>query len=726
MPAAQEELFWAFRRLLLHLAEDRPLVVVVEDIHWAEPTLLDLLESVAELARVAPLLIVCPARPEILDDRPTWGGGKVNATTILLEPLAEGSALQLIDSLVPPGALRATVRARIADAAEGNPLYVEEFVAKLIDEGALATDVEGRNVAPDLDSIGVSPTIQALLSARLDQLPPEERVVAERASVVGRAFDLTSVIALSRADDVADVPRLLSSLVRKELIRPERSERSERETFRFRHQLIRDAAYQRLPKSQRAELHELFANWLDLAAGDRRSEVDELVGHHLEQAFRYRVELAPVDERGREIARRAARQLIDAGHRALARSDVAATVNLLGRAATLLEPADPARLAILPDLGRVLGSNGRLDEATACFAEALKGTEAAGDERAFAHARILQYLSGRVWPDVSVAELRRVADACIAVFERHRDDRGLAFAWRLHAGASNTEGRLADYEASLGRALEHARRAGDHFDETLTAYDLGIVLTLGPTPVPEAIRRCNEIVDHAPDDRAIEMAMSHPLAHLRAHLGEFEPARQLAARCREIAAQNGQETTAAFMTEVAWDVESLAGDHEAARRVVSEGRDWFAARGEPHPLLEAFLARSQAALGLDVAIERLAIEAAGQSGWRRAVIYAAMARAEVNAGNLAAAERHARSAVEILATTEVITWHAEARVVLGDVLRAAGRRDEADAAFRQALDLYHQKGSIVGERTAAARLAGGPTVESPPDPHRWLGAKSAA
>ena len=701
--AAQEELVWAFRRTLEHLADDRPLVVLVDDIHWAEPTLLDLIESVADLARGSPILFVCPARPEFLDDRPTWGGGKLNATTILLEPLAEGSALALIDALVPGGALPAAARARIAEAAEGNPLYVEEFVGMLIDDGALVADHDGWSAPRDLDSLAVPPTIQALLAARLDRLAPAERAVAERASVVGRVFDQPSVVALSPAEGRSEVPRNLVGLVRKELIRPERSGLAQGDSFRFRHMLIRDAAYERLPKSERAELHELFAGWLDLAAGDRRSEAEEMVGYHLERAFRYREELGPVDDRARELARRAAQRLIAAGGRAYERSDIAATVNLLGRADKLLEPADPARLAILPDLGRALSSSGRFDDSKACLAEALERAEAAGDEWAVAYARVVRCLDldNEVTPD----HWRRVAAESAAVFERLGDDRGLALSSELRGEASWVEGKAAGYEAELARALEHARRAGAHREETLIVYGLSMALVQGPTPVPDAIGRCHEILAHAPDDRGIEMAMSHALAHLHARLGQFELARALASRCREIAAESGQHAAAADLTEVAWDVETLAGDHEAAERIIAEGCDRFAAMGEPNPMLERSLALSRLARGRAADVDRLIEIAAGVTGWLTANPLRVIALARAASGDLDEAEVQARAAVEALATTDLITFHADALLTLGDVLRSAGRASEADAAFRQALALYEQKGSLVGAQAAAARLA---------------------
>jgi class 3 adenylate cyclase/tetratricopeptide (TPR) repeat protein len=701
--AAQEELVWAFRRALEHLADRGPLVVLVDDIHWAEPTLLDLIESVADLARDAPILLVCPARPEFLDDRPTWGGGKVNATTILLEPLSAGSALELIDALVPGGALPAAVRERIAEAAEGNPLYVEEFLGMLIDDGALVAEADGWTASRDLDSVAVPPTIQALLAARLDRLGSEERAVAERASVVGRIFDQSSVVALSPATDRADVPRNLVALVRKELIRPDRSGLSQGEAFRFRHLLIRDAAYERLPKAERAELHEAFGGWLDTAAGDRLSEVEEIVGYHLEQAFRYREELAPVDERARELARRAAQRLIAAGRRAVERSDIAGAVNLLERATVLLDPADPIRLDVLTDLGRALNSNGRFDDAAACFAEALERSQSAGDERVYAQARVLRCwtLTSEVTPD----ERRRIADESAVVFERLGDDRGLALSWRLRGDASWAEGKAAGVETALARALEHARRAGTHREEILIAYDLSATLVQGPTPVLEAIQRCRDILADAPDDRGVEQAMSHALAHLHARLGQFELARPLAARCREIAAESGERADVAGMTEIAWDIETLAGDHAAAERIIAEGCDMFAAMGKPSPMLESFLALSQIALGRSVDIDRLTEVAAKETGWIKANRLRVIALARAAAGDLDEAEAQARAAVGGFTATDFLTFHADALLTLGDVFAIAGRSAEARASFQQALALYEQKGSLVGVAAAEARLA---------------------
>jgi class 3 adenylate cyclase/tetratricopeptide (TPR) repeat protein len=699
---AREELVWALRRSLEHLAGERPLVAVFDDLHWAEQALLDLVESVALLARHSPIFFLCEARPELLDDRPSWGGGKLNAMTIMLEPLAGGDTLELIDALVPGQALPPAVRDRVAEAAEGNPLYVHEFIGMLIDDGALGQ--EGWTGASDLASIAVPPTIHALLSARLDRLSADEHAVAERASVVGRSFDTPAVLAMFAVEARPMVPAALDSLTRKELIGPDLAGATWGQAFRFRHHLIRDAVYERLPKAERADLHERLAGWMDLSAGDRRSEIEEIVGYQLEQAYRYREELAPVDEDGRAVARRAAERLASAGRRAFERSDIAATVNLLGRAAALTEASDPIRLAVLPDLARALDSSGRFDDARACFAEALDQSRAVGDARALAYARVLQCLVFEL--EVTLEERHRVADECYAVFEQARDDRGLALCWRLRGAAMWRAGRGIGDEASLARALEHARRAGAHREEVLIADGLSASLALGPTPVPDGIRRCHAILRGAPDDRGIEMAMSHALAHLHARLGQFDLARPLATRCREIAAESGQRAEAAHLTEVVWDVETLAGDHEAAERIIAEGCAAFAAMGKPHPMLESFLALSQIALGRAVDVERLETMAADKRQATRALLEHAIAAAYLSSRRLAAAERCARSAVDYMAATDLITMHADASLQLGDILRAQGRHSEANEVFHRADDLYRRKGTLVGVAAVQERLAG--------------------
>ncbi|HJQ73295.1 MAG TPA: AAA family ATPase, partial [Gaiellaceae bacterium] len=288
--ATGDEIPWAVRKLLEAAAQSTPLVAVFDDIHWGEPTFLDLLEHVADLSREAPILLLCIARPELLDKRQGWGGGKLNATTLLLEPLNSTETDELLERLLGDSALEPGLQERIRDAAEGNPLFLEEMV------GLVEDSADGE--------IAVPGTIQALLAARIDQLEPAERGVLERGSIEGRVFHRGAVQAL--APDELQMETRLNGLVRKELVRPDKAQLPGEDAYRFRHLLIRDAAYEALPKATRAELHERFATWLEEHGADL-VELDEIVGYHLEQAARYRGELGqPADELAEAAAQRLA------------------------------------------------------------------------------------------------------------------------------------------------------------------------------------------------------------------------------------------------------------------------------------------------------------------------------------------------------------------------------------------------------------------------------------
>ncbi len=343
--APQEEIFWAIRKLLEHLARERPLVALVEDIQWAEPTLIDLFEYVLDLAIDVPLLLVCPARPELLEARPSWGGARASSTVLHLEPLAGPATETLIDSLPGGTALPDRLRTRIVAAAEGNPLYLEEMLAMLIDEGFLTERDGAWHTIGDLTALEVPQSVRALLAARIEALPDAERRVAERASVVGRVFEAAAVREL--AEDVrGEISPSLLALVRKELLQPERGELSVGDAFKFRHVLIRDAAYEQLSKADRADLHERFAGWLERAAGERVAEYDEILGYHLEQAHRYRTELGESGERVEALAARAGERLSEAGNSSLQRDEWRAAISILKRADALLGPRHP-RAAVL-------------------------------------------------------------------------------------------------------------------------------------------------------------------------------------------------------------------------------------------------------------------------------------------------------------------------------------------------------------------------------------------
>ena len=266
------------------------------------------------------------------------------------------------------------VGTRIAEAAEGNPLFVEEMLSMLIDDGLLVRE-NGRWAATrDLAAVPVPPTIHALLAARLDRLGADERAVIERAAVEGKVFHEGAVAELAPEALRPSVGTHLAALVRKELIRPDKPEHMGERAFRFRHLLIRDAAYDSIPKTARAELHELFGRWLEERTGERTPGYEEIIGYHLEQTFLYRAELGPVDDATRPLAREAAERLGAAGHRAFTRGDAAAAVNLISRAVALLPADDPSRVGLIPNARVVQGLSGDLSWADRVLTEAVGGS----------------------------------------------------------------------------------------------------------------------------------------------------------------------------------------------------------------------------------------------------------------------------------------------------------------------------------------------------------------
>jgi class 3 adenylate cyclase len=347
--ASAEEIAWAIRRLFETLAQPRPLLVLVDDLQWAEPTFLDVLTDLRNLAVSAPILVVCSARPELLEDGQAW------EPIIWLERLGETESERLIEDLLGEVPLSPEAREGILRAAEGNPLFVEELLAMFMEQGLLRHEEGGWVPTQDLAHVSIPVTINALLGARLEGLQPRERAALERGSIEGQIFHRGAVVELSPPGVRDDVRGALIGLADKEFIQAAEAAFVDEAAFRFHHILIRDAAYAGIPKKLRAELHERFAGWMLQRTGDRVAEYEEILGFHLEQASRYRAELGPVDAEGRELARAAARRLASAGQRALARGDLPAARTLFSRINTLLPPTDRVRLTLVPDRGAAIG-----------------------------------------------------------------------------------------------------------------------------------------------------------------------------------------------------------------------------------------------------------------------------------------------------------------------------------------------------------------------------------
>ena len=539
------EIAWAVRKLFERAATQRPLVVVFDDVHWGEQTFLELIEHVTDLSRGAPILLLCMARPELLERRSTWGGGKLNATTVLLEPLNSEEADELIERLLPADATsNEGFREHVREAAAGNPLFLEEFAA--------AVSVAG-------GAVSVPATIQVLLAARLEQLEPGERRVLERGSVEGPSFHRGAVQALGL--DKENVPASLVTLVRKDLVRPDRATFAGDDAFRFRHLLIRDAAYESLPKSVRAELHERFARWLDERAEDL-TERDEIVGFHLEQAYRYRCDIGPADTTTRVLAASAAERLKAAGLRALDRMDPGAAANLLERASTLTL-SDRPDIALEMNIVWALFDAARQSDAASRAAEASRRAAAAGDIIGELWAEIARLMViSRQEPEGKMTELKAVIDRARPVFEQAADAGALAWLWYATASFEYHRGRIgADTDAVL-RALEYAKQAGEQYllrRNGNAALAGGLVF--GPTPVAEALPLLEQASrDSEWPDPLLDVYRAHALSVI----GRFEEARELHRSAVSFMAERGMKLMFLHTGEVSGTIEWEAGDLSSA------------------------------------------------------------------------------------------------------------------------------------------------------------------
>ncbi len=373
--ASPAETFWAVRKLFEAAARTRPLVIVFEDIHWGEPTFLELIEHLAGRIEGVPVLIVAAARTDLLDSRPDFAAGAPGAVRMDLQPLSGAESRTLIGHLVGDAGVAGDLPDRVFTGADGNPLFVEELVRMLVDEHHLEKDDRGVPVVREADSVSVPPTLHALLAARLDRLAPEERAAVEAAAVVGRSFGGAAVLELSRSDDRPELERLLRELERKQVIEPDGGHFAGEDTFSFTHILLRDVAYHGILKEVRADYHGRFADWLESETGERASEYEEILGYHLERAYRYLAELGPVDDRGRDLAGRASSRLGSSGRRALARGDIPPAVNLLERAVSLLAEDDPARRDLTLKLGIALAETGQMSRAGALLHDRIEAEQ---------------------------------------------------------------------------------------------------------------------------------------------------------------------------------------------------------------------------------------------------------------------------------------------------------------------------------------------------------------
>ena len=703
-----DELFWAVRKYLEHLAEERPLVVVFDDLHWAEPTMLDLVEHVLDSVAEVPLLLLCMARPELLEVRPLWGGGKPNVSSLDLGPLKDPDCRVLVGSLLGESPSLDEVIEAVLRVADGNPLFVEEMVSMLVDDGVLDRSEGQWTATRELASLSVPPTIQALVSARLDRLPREEREVVDVAAVMGKVFapDAVGELVGGRVDYALD------GLTRKQLVAPEGADFAGGRLYSFRHLLIRDTAYEHLPRMTRASIHERFADWLVRVLGDRIAEYDEIVGYHLEQAHRYQSQLGALGGGRTDLATRAAERLAEGGRRALARQDATAAVKLLSRAAELLSDKE-ARLEVLPELGLALYEAADYSRAISTLESAIVLGESLGDRMTATRCRIFRELARfHHDPQMNAEESRSIAEAAMGVLEDCGDDYGLYYAWNIVAYAHDSAGRSEEALAALRKAAHHADRSGV---ATLIARQKRTLLrslAWGPGTTDEIIPLAEDLLEWARTrhDRYSQARALLTLAHAHAMTGDFNKARSYARAQEQLCDDVSLEFLNAWGAFEKAQVELLAGNLEAAEAEVRAGCEFLSRKGETAilPTLQAQHADILYMSGL-LSEAKVAAEAARsgsaaddlltETKWR-----SVLAKVLVREGEVGEALRLAEEAVKLGHDTGFVDWHAGVLVDVGEVLDHVGRVEDSRAAYEEAARLFARKGNATAERRVAHAL----------------------
>jgi class 3 adenylate cyclase len=691
---------WALRRWVRTLAQQGALVLAIHDLHWAEPAFLDLVEELAELTQDVPVLVLCSARPELFDDRPGWGGGKFNSSTLLLEELTDDDAAQLVTNLVGGAEIPEGTRRQILDAAGGNPLFVEQVLAMLVDDGVLAHGRSGwRVTGGGVAGSEVPDTIRSVLAARLDRLGSRERSVIEAAAVAGETSYVGAVAELTGVGR-DEAGRLLLSLVRKELIRSVPSELAGEDAFRFRHALVRDSAYRGLTKQRRAELHERLARWLDRSAPGLGEGADELVGYHLAEAARLGEDLRWDSDAIGSLANEAADRLAGAGRRLMA-TDALASAALLQRASGLLPVDTERRMAVSVDQAQALLRGHRVDAAI----DLLDHIELPTDNPLAWRANLLRLRTALDRDDPpSLEECLLVADQAEAAFTSARDDAGLASVHLLRAFVAQSRAQWQQVLEHVRLVTEHAARANDAYLLDQAAFYRYAGYAWGPTPVDEALPQTEIAAAADPVDRGHRARCA---AILYAYADEPDRARGSLVVARQMF--DGVRAAwalpyLAFAT--AW-TEMTLGDLHAAGDALEDclgpaSRQEFGLSASFALLLADIRLRcsdlAAAQRWLDTGRELASVEdVVVQAEWRGvAALLLSLQGQHVAALDLAdEAVSWVMGGDELVNTARILERRAQVR-------KAAGLASEADEDLRDAATFYARKGDV----RDAARLGG--------------------
>ena len=694
-PGEVEDTLWAFRRLLEALARARPSVVCFEDAHWADETLLDFVEHVVEWSREVPLLVLCLARPELLDTRPGWGGGKLNAVTISLEPMTDDESAELMEFLGDTE-LPEERRRRIRDVAEGNPLFLEQILA-------LARDQRWQG------ELTIPPTIEAILAARLDRLEPAERRVLECAAVVGREFWVSAVEELSVPAERSGVLAALRRLVRKDLVVPGRSLLAGEDSFRFRHLLIRDVAYDFIPKPLRADFHERLGDWLEEADVDLGEDADAVIGYHLEQAYRGRQETGALTGSDEQLARRAAERLAAAHRSEVSKGGLRARVNLLERAVSLVEYGANDKAVLLSEIGSDLEELGDRDGAVAYFLRSERIALEHGDValELLIRGRVLRHRL-RFYGDLELPTFIEAVSDIVEALDNLGAGEYAAKGRAMLASAHLSHGQTAEAERFLRELKAYSTNAANMRLLNMSQRLLIAAWLWGPTRVDLAIARCMDLLNVEPPLRLAASAYG-ALAILVSMEGDFDQGRAYARLDREILEELGFASAAAGIRFFEGYVEILAGDPRAAEAALRPGleklvelKDTLYASG-----VAALTARAVYLQGRrEAAWELLDVcESFGKVDVSSSIAARALrGRLLVDRGEVKTGIKMVRSSIALAMETDQVVDQADALADLSHALADSGDPNGARDAAERSLMLSDQKGNVIGVRTASALL----------------------
>ncbi|MCF4135906.1 AAA family ATPase [Streptomyces sp. Tue 6430] len=747
-PSADDTLM-ALACLLDGLSRERPVVLVLDDCHWASAPLLDLAGRLLDELDRSPVALVCAARPELLETRPGWGSGRMRSASLMLTPLTREEAAALAAELVEVAAHRQGVLEDALDRAEGNPLYLEHLTA----------------MAAECDDLPLS--VHALLGARIDALPFEERTLLQLAAVLGREFRRADLTALAGAGEhggpagehggstgeyggsVGDhggpagehgrsageyggsghggsgyggsghggsaesAAGPLRGLVRRRLIETGGRTPAANAVLRFGSALVQEIAYRGMAKKVRARRHEHAAGVLV-----RHEAGDAAAGTHLARAHRLLTELGTRDEDTDALRARAATLLTRAGTAALARSDLPWADDLLTQGLDLAAPGEAAAVEAARRLGETKVARGEPARGRELLAGALDTADRAGDRLAAAHARLaLTALDPRHGSAADVAE------AALALFAEAGDHQGIARACVRIAQDRQRRGRHAEAEALLCRALDHADRADAEPERALALGALGISLWRGPTPIARAVARCEELLTaHGAGRPTVRATLTCPLAVLLALHGRHDEARERLAEAARLAGGLGYAESALFVPLFAAEVEALTGTPDRRLALLDEaaraGRDLGATGALPG------IARERARILLEGGepAEALALpdpQEAGLPPAESADAHGLRARALALAGRPAAARACAERATAAAGDTDSPVVRGTAALDLAHTLRTLALHADASREARTAQRHFAAKGHHTGaaraaafadDSTAAARSTDGPVV----------------